>query len=141
MVTTLNGDSDRFNNANAAAAPSHQSHGKHYCVGMAWNPFRTVIFENRMTCDTLGWTTMVSFCVPKNIVSSKSMFKVDGCVGVAHNPYRGMYFKGHKNCNRDGWTHDFELPLQDTTGPIHHMFVWDAPNPHCMTFSPADEDL
>ncbi|KAF9323487.1 hypothetical protein BG006_001401 [Podila minutissima] len=141
MIAALNGGSSRSNKVKAAADPSHKSHGKHYCVGQAWEPHRTRIFENRMDCDIEGWSTVVSFCIPKTIVTSSSLSRVEGCVGKAGSPTRSMYFKGHKDCNRDGWKHDFQLPVQDAKGPVHFLEVWEAHYPFRMNVSPGGSDL
>ncbi|KAG0228815.1 hypothetical protein BGW41_003264 [Actinomortierella wolfii] len=138
-VASLDGRNNRVNAK--GDIPSHEGHGKHYCVGMAYDPFRTFIFENRMECDIQGWTTMASFCIPKEFTTGKHIFKVDGCVGVAHGPTRSMYFKGHKNCDRNGWTHAFEMPVQDAKGPVHFLRVWEAFEPHRMTVSSGGDDL
>ncbi|KAF9165619.1 hypothetical protein DFQ27_007761 [Actinomortierella ambigua] len=143
MVAELNGRNGRSNSVNAAVAPSHKGHGKHYCVGIAWNPARTIIFEDLMECNRQGWATLMSFCIPKDIpsVKSKNAWRVEGCVGRAWDPYRAMYFRGQKNCNRDGWTHEFQLPSLDLAGPKHFMNVWDAYNPHRMNVGSGGEDL
>ncbi|KAI1288870.1 hypothetical protein EDD11_009611 [Mortierella claussenii] len=143
MVVALNGGIRRSNSAKAAAASPHDAHGRHYCVGNAWGPHRTRIFENRMDCNIEGWTTLVSFCVPKTIVKSKFLLKIDGCVGKAENPTRSMYFSDSKNCNRDGWSHDFSLATQTTKdlSGLHFLRVWQAWGPHRINFSPGGDNL
>ncbi|KAI9241256.1 MAG: hypothetical protein BYD32DRAFT_458059 [Podila humilis] len=141
VIAALNGGNSRTNKAKAAADSSHKSHGKHYCVGHAWVPSRTRIFEDRMDCDIEGWATVVSFCIPKTIATAASVFRVEGCVGKAENPRRSMYFKSNKDCNRDGWKHDFQLPTQDAKGAIHHLNVWEAQNPFRMNVAAGDVDL
>ena len=143
MIAALNGGVRRSNSAKAAAAQQHSAHGRHYCVGYAWNPHRTRIFENRMDCNVEGWTTLVSFCVPKKIVASPSLPKIDGCVGKADNPRRSMYYSDSKNCDRNGWSHDFSLATQttkDLTG-LHFLMVWQAWEPHRIQFSHGGDDL
>ncbi|KAF9384027.1 hypothetical protein CPB97_006002 [Podila verticillata] len=111
MTAALNGGISRSNKAKAAVDPSHKSHGKHYCVGHARVPSRTRIFENSMDCNIEGWTTVMSFCIPKKTVTAANLLRVEGCVRSAENPRRSMYFSGIKDCNRDGWKHDFQMPV------------------------------
>ncbi|KAF9971772.1 hypothetical protein BGZ73_005179 [Actinomortierella ambigua] len=144
MVVELNGGNSRSNSVDNAVAPSHKGHGKHYCVGAAYNPYRTIIFEDLMECNRQGWTTLVSFCIPKNIpttLKSNSLQRVEGCIGTASNPYRAMYFRDEKNCNRNGWTHDFQLPSIDLAGPSHFVSVWEAFDPHRMNIGAGGDDF
>ncbi|KAG0247110.1 hypothetical protein BG011_001999, partial [Mortierella polycephala] len=142
MMIALNGGNRPSNRVNAAA-PSHKGHGKHYCVGQAWEPYRVRIFENRMDCSIEGWTTLVSFCVPKKTVTTKSLYKIDGCVGTAHNPTRSMYYSDSTKCNKNGWQHDFQLSTQGTKGSsgMHFLSVWEAFNPHRINVGPGGADF
>ncbi|KAF9372194.1 hypothetical protein CPB97_001403 [Podila verticillata] len=147
VISALNGGNSRSNSrtnkAKAAADSSHKSHGKHYCVGHAWLPSRTRIFENRMDCDIEGWATVVSFCIPKKTVTAANLLSVEGCVARAENPTRSMYFSDVKDCNRNGWKHDFQMPVQSTKdlSRLHFVQVWEAADPHRMNVAGADVDL
>ncbi|KAG0046201.1 hypothetical protein BGZ83_008617 [Gryganskiella cystojenkinii] len=140
IVASLSGSTRRTNGVKAAAAKP-DPHGRHYCVGYAFNPHRTRIFQNRMDCSIEGWTTLVSFCLPKTIKGTKSLPRVEGCVGIAQNPTRSMYF-AEKSCDRNGWTHDFSLVTQTThdLNRLHFLQIWDAIDPHRMLLAGGGDD-
>ncbi|KAG0049034.1 hypothetical protein BGZ83_006133 [Gryganskiella cystojenkinii] len=120
MVASLSGSTRRINGVKAAAAKL-DPHGRHYCVGYAFNPHRTRI--------------------SRTITGTKSLPRVEGCVGIAHNPTRSMYFT-EKSCSRDGWYHDFSLHTQTThdLNRLHYLQIWDAPGPHRMLLSGGNDD-
>jgi hypothetical protein len=121
--------------------PNAEPPVRFYCFGIADNPVRTRIYEDRITCDIEGWNTLVTLSIPSRIVSEGKLQTINGCVGVAFDPVRTLYYEDEIDCNREGWAHLFELPTQESDINPPYINVWHANDPYRMTVAPPGYDL
>ncbi|KAF9116539.1 hypothetical protein BGW39_002717, partial [Mortierella sp. 14UC] len=113
-----------------------------YCVGLASNPSRVQIFQDRTSCDGDGWKTLFVFTAHKK----KDDFYPERPISVGRNdrPERSMLFAGRSACAVDEWSTDFAFYesccIQDRVIEdgcrIESTVVWEAFEPHRMMLYP-----
>ncbi|KAF9092396.1 hypothetical protein BGX29_010482 [Mortierella sp. GBA35] len=113
-----------------------------FCVGIAWNPTRVQIFNDRTSCDGNGWTTLYVFTAHKKKDDHYARRPI--CVGYDDSPDRSMLFAGRTACTVDAWKNDFSfyesgcVQGEAADGNCHYELtvVWEAFEPHRMMLYP-----
>jgi hypothetical protein len=113
-----------------------------YCVGMASNPTRVQIFNDRTNCDDNDWTTLYVFTAHKKKDDHYARRPI--CVGQSNSLDRSMLFPGRTACTVDGWNNDFSFyesgcaqgGVKDDGCTYELTVVWEAFEPHRMMFYP-----